>query len=84
MFKEINDTHNKKRIYQVWKVSQIKGKQDLVHIIWKHYFILDEDNALIGTSENNEESQLYISYNSDSHERSDHNDANKIFCFWFL
>ena len=39
--------------------------------------VLDEDNALIGAFENEEEkSQLYISYSSDYHERSDHNEAN--------
>ena len=38
---------------------------------------LGNDNALIGTFENDEEeSQLYISYNSDSHERSDDGDPN--------
>ena len=36
-----------------------------------------EDNDLIGTFENEEEeSQLYISYSSDSHERNDDSDAN--------
>ena len=64
--------------YQVYKVSQIEGELDLVHIIWRHHLVLDNDNALIGTFENEEEeSQLYISYSSDSHERSDHSDANK-------
>ena len=58
-------------------MSQIEGEQDLVHIICRHHLVLDEDNALIGTFENEEEeSQLYIHYNSDSHERNDHNDAN--------
>ena len=37
-----------------------------------------EDNYLIGTIGNEEKgSQLYNSYSSDSHERSDHSDANK-------
>ena len=37
-----------------------------------------EDNDLISTFGNEEEeSQLYISYSSDSHEMSDHCDANK-------
>ena len=49
-----------------------------MHIIWRHNLGLGNDNALIGTFENDEEeSQLYISYSSDSHERSDHSDANK-------
>ena len=39
--------------------------------------VLDKDHALIGTFGNEEEeSQLYISYNSDSYERNDHNGAN--------
>ena len=58
-------------------MSQIEGEQDLVHIIWRHHLVLDEDHALIGTFGNEEEeSQLYISYNSDSYERNDHNGAN--------
>ena len=51
-------------------------EQDLVHIIWRHHLVLDEDNALIGAFESDEEElQLYISYISYSHERSDYNDA---------
>ena len=39
--------------------------------------VLDEDYALIGIFGNEEEeSQLYISYKSDSYERNDHNGAN--------
>ena len=39
--------------------------------------VLDEDHALIGTFENEEEeSDLYISYNSDSYERNDHSGGN--------
>ena len=34
--------------------------------------VLDEDNVLIGTSEDEEDqSPLYISYSNDAHERSD-------------
>ena len=39
--------------------------------------VLDENHASIGTFGNEEEeSQLYISYNSDSHEGNDHSGAN--------
>ena len=39
--------------------------------------ILDVDNALISTFEDDEEeSPLYINYSSDSHERSDDHDVN--------
>ena len=58
-------------------MSWIEGEQDLVHISWRCHLVFDEENALIGTFEyEEEESQLYISYSSDSHKRSDHNDAN--------
>ena len=75
MFKDDKDRNNKRKITKSRRY--LKGEQDLVHIIWRHHLVLDEDNALIGTFENEEEeSELYISYNCDSHERSDHSDAN--------
>ena len=41
--------------------------------------VVTHDNALIGTFVNEEEeSQLYISYGSDSHENSHHGDANNF------
>ena len=58
-------------------MPHIEGEHDLVYIIWRHNLVLDEDIALIGTFENDEEeSQLYISYNNDSHKRNDHNSAS--------
>ena len=44
--------------------------------------LLDEDNALIGTfDEEEDESPLYINYISDSYDRNDDNDANKSCIF---
>ena len=60
-------------------MSQIEDEQDLVHIIWRHHLALDENNALISTFEmrtKSHDSQLYISFSSNSHERSAHSDAN--------
>ena len=53
-----------------------------MHIIWRHNLGLGNDNALIGTFENDEEeSQLYISYSSDSHESSDQSTANNSYMY---
>ena len=77
MFKDVNDRNNKREITNCRKVSQIEGEQDVGFMVWRHHMVLDEDQALIGTFGNEEEEyQLYISYNSDSYERNDHNGAN--------
>ena len=58
-------------------MSHIEGEQDVGFMVLRHHMVLDEDHASIGTFGNEEEeSQLYISYNSDSYERNDHNGAN--------
>mgnify|MGYP007076079949 CR=1 FL=1 len=56
------------------KLSNLQGFSDVrrtrsdVHNLESHHLVLDEDNALIGTSEDNEEeSCLYINHSSDSH-----------------
>ena len=61
----------------MYKVSHIGGEQDVVFMVLRQHMVLDEDHALIGTFGNEEEeSQLYINYNSDSYERNNHNGAN--------
>ena len=48
-------------------VSDRRRTRSATHDLESHHMVLDEDNALIGTSEDDEEqSTLYISYNSDS------------------
>ena len=47
-------------------VSNRRRTRSTTHDLESHNMVLDEDNALIGTSEDEEDqSPLYISYNSD-------------------
>ena len=58
-----------KENYQVYKVHVLEQRwtKSYTHNLESHHLVLDEDNALIGTSEDDEKaSPLYISYNSDS------------------
>ena len=65
-------------------MSHIEGEQDVWFMVLRHHMVLDEDHALVGTFGNEEEeSQLYISYNSDSYERNDHNGANNSLMYIF-
>ena len=67
----------KEKLPNVQGVLDWRRTRSCTHNLESHYLILDVDNALISTFEDDEEeSPLYINYSSDSHERSDDHDVN--------
>ena len=58
----------KEKLSSLQSFSERRRTRSDVPNLESHHLVLDEDNALIGTSEDDEkESSLYIRYSSDSH-----------------
>ena len=72
MFKEVNNRHNKREITKSTRLLRSKADRSSTHDLESHHSLLDEDNALIGTSDDEDnESSLYTRlYSSDSYARN--------------